>query len=63
MCPARFRERGFSSAPWRSNSSYSLVHETEVFEKSDAVKSGPDASENPFAKVNGLITDLIPDEG
>ena len=43
---------------------HSLEHETdEVSEKSDVMKSGPDAGENPFTRVNGLITDLIPDEG
>ena len=37
-----------------------LEHETdEVSEKSDVMKSGPDAGENPHARVNGLITDLI----
>ena len=43
---------------------HSLEHETdEVSEKSDVMKSGPDAGENPFITVNGLITDLMPDEG
>ena len=28
-------------------------------EKSDVMKSSPDAGENPYARVNGLITDLI----
>ena len=30
---------------------------------SDVMKSGLDACEIPYAGVNGLITDLIPDEG
>ena len=39
-----------------------MEHETdEVSEKSDVMKSGPDAGENPFARVNGLIADLIQD--
>ena len=43
---------------------HSLQHDThEVPEKSELMKSGRDAGENPFARVNGLITDLIPDEG
>ena len=60
MCQARFRERGFSSAPWSSNTSHSLEHETdEESEKCEVTKSSPDAGENPYARVNGLITDLI----
>ena len=43
---------------------HSLEHETgEMPEKSDVMKSSLDAGENPFAKVNGLITDLAPDGG
>ena len=39
---------GFSSAPWSSNTSHSLEDETdEESEKSDVMKFGPDAGENP----------------
>ena len=42
---------------------HSLEHETdEESEKSDVMKSGPDAGENPYFRVNALITDLIQTE-
>ena len=51
-------------SPWSSNTSHCLEHQTdEVSEKSIVMTSGPDAGENPLARVNGVITDLIPDEG